>query len=128
LSKPLEGKVVEILSDYLVAISLGEKQGVKKSDDFHILAKPVIIKDGETELGALDYIKATVSIKQIYENFSVVENVESATSSVYRMATMLDYSPKPLPVKAVETRIDTEIRIGDRVLQIIKPKKGKKDT
>lgn len=119
MSKPLEGKVVEIIDEYKIVLNLGESHGVKPGTKFQIVAPPLEIKDGDSLLGNLQFIKATVQITQVFDKFSVAENVEVYTEHLFQVPVIFKTSTKKLPVRVTETKIETEIKIGDKAIQVL---------
>ena len=120
-------KVVKIISDRLLVIDGGHKQGVKKEQEYEIYGKgkAVVNLDGE-DIGTLDMIKGYIKPKNILENMTVCENAETRPASSFAELLETGYAatkrvPCELPVDpkdisgAWSKDEPREIRVGDSV-------------
>lgn len=119
-------KVVKIISDRLIVIDGGYKQGVKKGQEYEIYGKgkPVVNLAGE-DIGTLDLIKAYIVTKDVLENMSVCENAETRPVSSFVELLEMGHAvsrrvPCALPVNPEDIsgaweNGTKEIRLGDYV-------------
>jgi hypothetical protein len=145
MSKPIEGKVAQVLNEREVAINIGTEHGVETDMKFEILSeKPIIITDPDTgdEIGTIDRVKVRVkavevqprmSIARTYETYQV--NVGGAGPLFPALTEIAEISRRFVPEKWVTRvktlRIDQSdlpgpldekysiVRQGDRVRQIV---------
>ncbi|EMF0280536.1 hypothetical protein KI126_002609 [Enterococcus faecium] len=97
------GKIIRILSDEELLINIGKKQGAYVGEKYKIYEKGETIQDPDTgeNLGTLDYIKATVEIVNVYENFSIVESLTRYKEKV-STGIMSAFSDKSREIDRVE--------------------------
>lgn len=71
----VRGKIVRIVSDYMVVLDAGEEKGVKPGMKFVIYADVGEITDPVTneKLGNLEIPKGEVLVKMVHEKYSVAE-------------------------------------------------------
>ncbi|MFX0070938.1 MAG: hypothetical protein ACFFAO_07600 [Candidatus Hermodarchaeota archaeon] len=117
MTERLEGKVSEIINEYVVAINIGKNLGVTKGMIFDIVSPKVAIIDPDTkqELGEYEHVKARVEVVSVYDKFSLARNSEQITN-IFWPLTMS--RRKILPV--AYTKVNMEIEIGDGVRQYVK--------
>lgn len=131
-----EGKVLRILDEFRVVVSLGS-QDVKIGDKLIIYTLGVEIKDESGQsLGRLEIVKANVEIEHIQDKFSVAvsplisETVREQVPSLWSQYLASTFTTglggstervrvvtkrEPLPVEAVSETLDRTIHIGDLV-------------
>lgn len=97
------GKIIRILSDEELLINIGKNQGAYVGEKYKIYEKGEEIQDPDTgeNLGTLDYIKATVEIVNVYENFSIVESLTRYKEKV-STGIMSAFSDKSREIDRVE--------------------------
>jgi hypothetical protein len=124
--EPIIATVLRILDEYTILIDAGYKRGVVKGMKFVVFSEGdyVFGLDG-TNLGKLEYPKATVEVIHVQQNFSMAE---SATIVEYspadEIAEALTYSRvKELPVSKESIKkipdFDKTVHVGDKVRQIV---------
>lgn len=133
MSNKKTGKIIRILSDEELLINIGKKQGAFVGEKYKIYEKGEQIKDPDTGeyLGTLDYVKATVEIVNVYENFSMVESLTRYTEKVSTgiMSAFTDKSKEisrvevnKLPVEEADIKKRTinneRIIVGDLIEEI----------
>lgn len=120
-------KVVKIISDHLIVIDGGYKQGVKKDQEYEVYGKGKVVVnlDGD-DIGTLDMIKAYIRPKDVLENMSICENAETRPVSSFMELLEAGYAttrrvPCELPVNpkdisgAWSDGETKEISVGDSV-------------
>lgn len=124
----VECKVIAILDKYTILIDYGRSDGASLKDLVRVVQKgPAVVYDG-LEYGTLDNIKAELTIKTIYNNFSLCKN--SKTSNVIMknfsqsMLSFYDTQHEELNVNEKEIENlkapnDKTINLGDLV-EVIK--------
>jgi len=128
----LEGKVAAIVSVREVAINLGDKDGVKPSMIFAILAEaPLEVKDPDTgqALGQFDREKVRVRAEEVHRNFSVCRTYELEPSpflSKYVLSALPELGRRPRTLKIEDSEElpaplpeeQSYVKVGDRVRQV----------
>ncbi len=108
MSKPIEGKVAQILNEREVAINVGAEHGVESGMKFEILSeKLIVITDPDTgdEIGTREQVKVRVKVVEL-----------QPPKWVTRVKTLrIDQSELPGPLDEK----DSIVRRGDRVRQIV---------
>lgn len=117
---PGEGKVLKILDEFTIVVSLGWDV-VKKGDHLVVYSLGAEIKDGDRSLGRLENIKARVVVDYVQENFSTavaptyhVQGISAFSTTILGTETRRD----PLPLAETPTptpSVDKTIRVGDLV-------------
>jgi len=117
MTERLEGKISEIINEYVVAINIGNNRGVVKGMIFNIVSPKIAIIDPDTneELGEYEYIKARVEVVSVHEKFSLARNSEQITNIFWPLTLS---RTKALPV--TNQKVNREIEIGDNIRQYIK--------
>lgn len=78
----VECKVIAILDKYTILIDYGRSDGASLKDSVRVIQRgPLVVYDGE-EYGSLDNIKAELTIKTIYNNFSVCKNSKTSNAVI----------------------------------------------
>jgi len=117
-------KIIKIIDEYEVVINVGSTSGFKIGDTFEIFVVGDIVFDPDTNkpLGTLDFIKARIKIKNLYEKMAVCTNVRNASSSVIETVNLLTLGGGPQPLKVDTLQIsggysedDRTIKVGDLV-------------
>lgn len=130
----ITGKVIRILSDTEIIINIGINKEAKIGQKFKIYEPGEEIIDSETNksLGILDYIKGTVEITEIHDEFSVAQKIVqeeriknrgyNPLSSFNNTKTETVNVIKPLPVNEQEIKArnikNPQISINDPVKSI----------
>lgn len=121
---PIRAKISNIITDFTIAINAGTNKGVSKGMEFAIVAPRIAIYDPDTgaPLGLLNYVKGSVWITEVYENFSLAESRMHVTRNI---APFPSYSvtreiTKKLLIDPTQKRdFEKEIKVGDEVVQVI---------
>jgi hypothetical protein len=121
---PIKGKVIRILSPDSFIVDIGSKDGTKREMGLVIYeeGQDIFGLDGKS-LGKIEFVKASLRITHVQENFSVAESAETedATTISGSIATSLTFK-KSLPVaqKQIDplTSFDKTIKKGDLVRSI----------
>lgn len=117
-------KVVKVIDEYEVVINAGENAGVAVGDIYEIYApgEPVFDIDSNEILGTLDYIKARIKVKQVFEKMSICINANSGTITTVALANMFGALNGPLPLNVDSLEIsggfedaEKKIQVGDLV-------------
>lgn len=117
-------KVIKIIDDYNIVINGGKNDYLKIDDELEIFLPGEMLIDPDTkeELGELDYIKARIVVKDLFEKFSICTNSEETVSNFATMSAFAlnKTSVKPLNVKSDEItgyslNSSKTIKIGDLV-------------
>ena len=129
LSAQIIGKVAAIIDEFSVVINVGRNQGVKEDMTFKIVAEKGEIKDPDTKevLGFIEYPKATVAVVHVREKFSIAKSYETRQIRPYIVPIPDLFGPrtvtKELPLAEEDLEIlepiDKNIRVGDKVVQIL---------
>ncbi|MGY3717011.1 hypothetical protein ACWE42_15975 [Sutcliffiella cohnii] len=123
-------KIAKILDEYTVIINAGTEHGVELKDRFQILDNEgSAVEDPDTgeTIGHLDLIKATVTVKEVYENmcvcssptfyragfFSALNNIGQAIDETYVEQEKLNIDLKD--VTGGLRKSNKKVRIGDFV-------------
>lgn len=76
----VECKVIAILDKYTILIDYGRSDGASLKDLVRVVQRgPSVVYDG-LEYGTLDNIKAELTIKTIYNNFSLCKNSKTSNA------------------------------------------------
>ena len=119
-------KVVKIISEYDVVINAGSDDGVKVGDIFEIYEPGDVVNDPDTDevLGTLDFVKARIQVKTVFQKMSLCTNTETSTSTIAELALSMSSfyasSIKPLNVDALDISggfedVNKKIRVSDLV-------------
>ncbi|MBZ2200793.1 MAG: hypothetical protein ABF723_05750 [Lentilactobacillus hilgardii] len=129
----MEGKVIRILNNSDLLIGIGSNDGVTFGQKFEIYEPGETVTDPEsgTDLGPLDYIKATVEVTEIHPKFSLVRDqsktretvsrgLMSAFSETTSKITKININPLPIDEKDISPRHIKQklIKLGDPVRSI----------
>ena len=119
-------KIVKIIDDMNVVVNMGAGV-VDKDDILEVYVVGDIVEDPETkeELGTLDFIKARLRVKTVYENMCLCTNAATTTTNPFisaaeKIGSMSITKIVPLDVDMSEasggfSSFDKTIRIGDLV-------------
>lgn len=128
MSGLLKGKILKILNNYSVIISLGREQGVTKDMKFIIYEEGEMIKDPETgaDIEKLEILKGEVTVTQVQEKISVAESFEIEKRvyspldilSQYAPRTVITKEKKTLTDETIEAPAPSKVKVGDLVRQI----------
>lgn len=124
-----KNKVIKIINDTSLVINVGSIDSVKNGDEFEIFQPGCEVLDPETNesLGTLDYVKATVRVKNAFPKMSVCVNTQTKSEPLFP-PTMNVFSAareviQTLPIAPEDIsggyeNVDKTIRIGDLVRKI----------
>lgn len=86
-----DGVVTRILDEYSILINVGRKDGVRKGKELEVFEPGETILDPESgdELGTLDFIKSTLEVVQVYDNFSTCQSITYEEVSVGLAASFI---------------------------------------
>jgi len=128
MSGLLKGKILKILSNYSVIISLGREQGVAMDMKFIIYEEGEMIKDPETgaDIEKLEILKGEVTVTQVQEKISVAESFEIEKRvyspldiiTSYASRTVITKEKKTLTDETIEAPTPSKVKVGDLVRQI----------
>lgn len=125
-----EGKIIRILSDKEVLISLGRENGIKKGTKLEIYERGEEIKlpDDDTVLGTLDYTKAIVEVVDIFDKFCTGQSIKrthetitsgpmSAFQNKTKELTHIDIRSLPVNMGQIKPAVirNKSISVGDPV-------------
>ncbi len=113
-------KIVKIIDERMVVVNAG-KYDVREGDILRIIvpsAEKIIDPDSGEILGSLDYIKARIKVKNVYDRMCICTN-EKTYGTIIEIANG-EPRPKPLDVDLTEVSggYDSQssvIKIGDIV-------------
>lgn len=117
-------KVIKIIDDYKIVINGGKDDFLALDDELEIFVEGESLIDPDTKelLGRLDYIKARILIKDLFDKFSICVNSEVTTSNLADIVSgsFNRVSRKPLNVDSSQItgynlKSDNIIRVGDLV-------------
>lgn len=118
-------KVIKIIDDYNIVINGGKDDLLKAKDVLEVIGdgEPLIDPDTGEKLGTLNYVKAKVYIKDLYDKFSVCVNSDVTKPSFFSLEPLkIDWVPERKPLNVNPEQItgydkkDNEaIQIGDLV-------------
>lgn len=124
----VECKVIAILDKYTILIDYGRSDGASLKDLVRVVQRgPSVVYDG-LEYGTLDNIKAELTIKTIYNNFSLCKNSKTSNAIMKNfsqsMLSFYDTQHEELNVNEKEIENlkapnDKTINLGDLV-EVIK--------
>ncbi len=112
-----QGKVIKIIDDYNILVSLGSDDGVTKDSIFEIYTIGPEIKDlSGVSYGTFDYIKATLIPRMIFPKMALCTNKETVIRTVKNHT--FDLFPETqveenLPLQIDGSSIDTSIRLSE---------------
>lgn len=112
-------KVIKIINEYQLVVNVGKTQGIHKGDTLEIYVPGEKIHDPDTNelLGTLDFIKAYIIVKDIFEKMCICENKSNILSPIAAMSIL--NSPQRLNVDSKEISggilEDSKIQVGDFV-------------
>ena len=120
-----EFKIAKIVDEYSVVINGGGNSGIKEGDQFEIYDPGELVKDPDTgiDLGALEYVKATVIAVRVYPRMALCKNEDSISLLMRGIAENFAARPAELNVDAesISGGLDEKIRVGDLVRKLAKP-------
>lgn len=117
-------KVIKIIDDYKIVINGGKNDFLNIDDELEIFIEGESLIDPDTKevLGNLDFIKARIRVKDLFDKFSICVNSEEITTSLAQVmsAGLMRTSQKPLKVDSSQItgyNLDSDkiIRTGDLV-------------
>ena len=125
----ITGKVIRILDEYSLIINVGAKHGVKKGMKFIVYEEGDEIIDPETNksLGKLEFVKGTIEVVNVQENFSLAMSAEFYPETTIKELTFaltrFGGRRKRLPVdenviEPLQTPVSNKIKVGDKVKSI----------
>lgn len=124
----VECKVIAILDKYTILIDYGRSDGASLKDLVRVVQRgPSVVYEG-LEYGTLDNIKAELTIKTIYNNFSLCKNSKTSNAIMKNfsqsMLSFYDTQHEELNVNEKEIENlkapnDKTINLGDLV-EVIK--------
>ena len=134
-TKPVRGKVAQVLNDREVAINRGANDGVEPGAKFNILSHSQEIKDPDTgeTLGSIDRAKVAVRVTAVYDRLSVAETFDVRKVNVGGNGIGIGIFTPPKWENHYVTlkqgggeaddvsELDRFVAIGDPVVQIIEP-------
>ena len=90
------GKIVEIIDEYMLIINAGINKGVKKGDIVKIRSKPKIVKDPDTKqiIEEVTMDKKILQVKIAYEKVSICKTDVKQVFLLDAFRTFLDRSIK----------------------------------
>ncbi len=117
-------KVIKIVDPYSILINYGYIEGAKINSKVQIIELGPEIKDPDTNkiLGTFDNVKANLLITEVFENFSLCQNIISKRTSVFinPLAELSNVSTEKKALNVSNEEIsnlkrpcDNTIRIGD---------------
>lgn len=121
----MEAKVIKIISDTQIVLSVGTQHGVVEGDLFKIIDKKgeeVIDPDTLEVLGTLDIPKATVKVTHVYPRMCVCTNNETISILANPFADLA--TTAPLKVKhsqisgGFNLKVIDPIQLGDLAYSI----------
>lgn len=123
----LKGRILKILDNYRVIISLGKEQGVTRDMRFIIYEEGEMIKDPETDtdIEKLEIVKGEVTVTQVQEKISVAESFEIAQRVYNPLDAMYQFTNRTYTVKekklltdeTIEAPAPSKVKVGDLVRQ-----------
>lgn len=125
-------RIIKIIDDKTVVINAGEKDHIKKGDEFQIysIGESVIDPETKEDLGTLNTIKEVVSAVDVLPNMSICRHIDvnyynPFSSMVSPFSTKEVVTNKCLNVETTQITgglsQDLTIKIGDKV-RLIKSK------
>ena len=128
----ISGKVVRVLSEHEIVISVGLNKNVKRGMEFVIFTEAEHIFDPSTgeDLGAFEVVKGRVSVTHVMDNMSHAKtlsySVEVSSFSLYDVArsmggTRTERRLRKLQVRASDVRPieeDITVYVGDSVRSV----------
>lgn len=117
-------KVIKIVDPYSILINYGYTEGAKIDSKVQIIELGPEIKDPDTNkiLGTFDNVKANLLITEVFENFSLCQNIIRKRTSVFinPLAELSNVSTEKKALNVSNEEIsnlkrpcDNTIRIGD---------------
>lgn len=122
MSEPLVGKVAAILDQYRVIINLGSTDGVEKGMKFSIQSEPFDVEDPDSKevLETLFWRKGTVIVTQVYKKTSLAQTeMKYMMETPFELSSLFRERRKVLNTKPSIKEFSTEVKVGDRVQQVI---------
>lgn len=114
-------KVIKIINEYKLVINAGKNRFIKQGDTLEIFVPGEEIFDPETKesLGSLDFIKAYLVVKDVFDKMCVCENKIINSSLPALSITEIFNQPARLNVDSLDISGglsgDSKIKIGDLV-------------
>jgi len=124
------GKVVRVLSEHEIVISVGMNRNVKRGMEFVIFTEAEHIYDPSTgeDLGAFEIVKGRVSVTHVMDNMSHARTLSYSVEvpSIYEFArsisgTRSEKRLRKLKVRASDIRPieeDVTVSVGDSVRSV----------
>ncbi|WP_054767291.1 hypothetical protein [Lysinibacillus parviboronicapiens] len=77
-------KVIKIINEYQIVVNVGKNKGISKGQTLEIFVPGEEIIDPDTgeSLGALDFIKSYLIVKDVFDKMCICENKENLMSTV----------------------------------------------
>lgn len=121
------GNVIRIIDEYSILINLGKNDDVRKGKKLEVFEPGEMIIDplSKEELGSLDYIKDTLEVVNVYDNFSTCQHidVEEVTVGLAAFASPLERTKTKRTIKTLNVN-KTEInpmKVHDKIIKIGDP-------
>lgn len=114
-------KVIKIINEYKLVINAGKNRFIEQGDTLEIFVPGEEIFDPETKesLGSLDFIKAYLVVKDVFDKMCVCENKIISSTLPTLSITELFNQPARLNVDSLDISGglsgDSKIKIGDLV-------------
>lgn len=83
-NKIIEGKVLQVIDEYSVAINKGERDGVYSGQIFliyHLSTNDMIDEDTGENLGKIEYVIGKGKVTHLQEKIATIKSIETSTSS-----------------------------------------------
>jgi hypothetical protein len=124
------GKVVRILSEHEIVISVGMKENVKRGMEFVIFSEAEHIFDPSTgeDLGAFEIVKGRVSVTHVMDNMSRAKTLSFSVEvpSMYDFARSIGGARKERRLRKLQVRPsdvrpiaeDVTVSVGDSVRSV----------
>lgn len=114
-------KVVKIISEYAIVINAGSEDSIQVGQPLEIFTPGQDVIDPETgmKLGVLDYIKARLTVKDVFPRMCICVNQEKEKIPPFLRDTPINRT-LPLPIDAKELSggfdgVQKKIQVGDLV-------------
>lgn len=113
-------KVIKIINEYQIVINAGKNKDIQRGQTLEIFVPGEEIRDPETNesLGSLDFIKAYLNVKDVFDKMCLCENKESTLNTFAAISGMLSQSHRlNVDSKDISGGLsnDSKIKVGDLV-------------
>ena len=111
-------KVIKIINEYNIVINAGSEQGLSRHDQLEIFVpgEEVLDPDTNESLGTLDFIKAYISVKDLFPKMAICENSETRSNNL--LSFMDNFTVEETDRLNVETTEISGGLSGSRKIQI----------